>query len=694
MSYQLINTGTDNGAVSSPQIVKTINHLGPEKKRRTVKKISKKQIINHLNYINFQDESIAINLKHSRFDHSVSLQAKPQPCTGSELSCLWADSSEIGRKLNTYGFENISFRYGNNNLILRPELFNIDKSGISLALSELYYPLIFKKITHHPCKGIKAQLIQNSAVFEGNLTDFSSTSFHVRVALVPPQTSQWINPGASVEITLSNETEILYSGECWIQNQSIADNNIKIIIEPIVRNIQRFKPKKFRSKRVDTSPSPNILFKHPFTKKFYDLNVINLSGLGFSVEEKQTTASLLPGMILPVVEMSFANGFKIRFKAQVIYRKDVDVEEGATKKSFRFGLTILDIISKDHLKLLSYLHHVNDKNVYICNILDIDSLWNFFFESNFIYPEKYKFLQSYKAEIKETYKKLYTQQPDIARHFTYQDGGYIASHLAMIRFYENSWLIHHHASNRMISFRAGLSVLNQIGIFSNDSYNLYSNHMNYLLCYFRPENKFPNRVFGGAARTINDKLKCCVESFAYFHFTEPSITDMDISWKWSLTPTDNDDLDELNVFYAHKSSGLMLKALDLEKISTDQSLYELFRNSGLKRDRHLFSLKSDEQLKAVIIINIADVGLNLSDLTSAVTIMILDQKDLNKDVIQKALSLLSVHLNLTNIPVLIYPNYFAENFSIEKEREYCLWILDTQYGDNYFKYVNRLTRLS
>ena len=323
----------------------------------------------------------------------------------------------------------------------------------------------------------------------------------------------------------------------------------------------------------------------------------------------------------------------------------------------------------------------------------MDLLWRFFFESNFIYPEKYKFLQSNKAEIKSTYEKLYSKKSNIARHFTYQENENIASHLAMIRYYDNTWLIHHHASNRTISFRAGILVLNQIGLFSNDSYGLYSNHMNYLLCYFRPENKFPNRVFGGAARTINDSMKCCLESFSYFHFKEQSKTIIDGSWSWGLTKTDNSDIEELQAFYAHKSSGLMLKALDLANNSNGKDLYTAFSESGLKRNRYLFSLKYEGRLKAIIMVNIADVGLNLSDLTNATTILVIDQDNLNYDIIKMALSLLSAQLNIDNFPVLIYPSKFAEENSIEKEKEYCLWILDTQYGDRYFNYVNRLTRL-
>ena len=687
MGYEIIKTGTDSRPVGPPQVV--IQGQAPEEKPE--KKISRKQIVNLLNYANFQDDFIIIKLKHSRFDHVVSIQAKPQPCTENELSCSWVNVSEVSRKLISYEFNSISLKHENSNLELKPELANIDESGINLILSEQYYPLKIKAIEHHACIGIKAQVIQNSAIFKGTLTEFSSNTFYIKISLEPPQTFQWINSETSVEIVLSDDNDTLYSGECLIKDPVESGDQIVLCLKPLKIEAQRFKSKKFRSSRIDTSPLPNISFKHPFTRKLFDMKVVNLSGLGFSVKAKPSSNLFLPGMILPMVEMNFANSFSICFTAQVIYKKHINTEKGEINKSIIYGLAVLNISSNDHLKLLSFLHQASDSNLYISNNLDMDSLWRLFFESNFIYPEKYKFLQSNKAEIKSTYEKLYAKNSNIARHFTYQENESIASHLAMIRYYDNTWLIHHHASNRTVSFRAGILVLNQIGLFSNDSYGLYSNHMNYLLCYFRPENKFPNRVFGGAARTINDSMKCCLESFSYFHFKEQSKTIIDGSWSWGLTKTDNADIEELQAFYAHKSSGLMLKALDLANNSNGKDLYTAFSESGLKRDRYLFSLKFEGLLKAIIMVNIADVGLNLSDLTNATTILVIDQDNLNYDTIKMALSLLSAQLNIDNFPVLIYPSKFAEDNLIEKE--YCLWILDTQYGDRYFNYVNRLTRL-
>ena len=52
------------------------------------KKVDKNQLINKLNYINFQDSTILINFKHPKYDKTVSVKATPQPCMEDLVDCL------------------------------------------------------------------------------------------------------------------------------------------------------------------------------------------------------------------------------------------------------------------------------------------------------------------------------------------------------------------------------------------------------------------------------------------------------------------------------------------------------------------------------------------------------------------------------------------------------------------------------
>jgi hypothetical protein len=653
------------------------------------RKVKKDRLINKLNYINFQDDTILINFKHIKYGHSISCRAKPLPCLGEELACVWAERAGTHTNLNSLAFQHILVPDGQKLLMIKPELISISDEGIRFLLPDECSEISERKAGRHLCKDINVQLIQNSTIFLGKLIDFSAVSFRIELTAAPPQTFQWIDPGNTVNLVLSEGRATLYSGECRILKQTGGQKTKSFVMEPLNQKVRRFKPKEFRSTRQELVPSPNVVFRHPFTKKLNSLKVMDIGGSGFSVVESGDNAVLLPGLVIPELELNFADSFQVRCKAQVIYMNNSSgVANGDRVKC---GLTILDIDAEDHNKLLSLLHQAQDSNSYIGHKIDLDELWDFFFETGFIYPKKYASFVQNKKKIKETYEKLYTRNPKIARNFIYQDNGRILGHLAMIRFYENAWMIHHLAARSSDSLRAGVSVLNQIGRFINESHRLYSIRMDFVFCYFRPDNRFPNRVFGGAVKNIRDAKKCSLDTFAYLWFQKISDHPLNLIKPWELAEVHPEDLVELKNYYDNSSGGLMLGALELLPGTQGvDTLSKEYQTSGFKRERHLFALKKADDLKAILVVNISDTGLNLSDLTNSISALIVDSDGLSKDILYSALFDLSRNYEHDEIPVLLYPVDFAENNSIPYDKLYNLWVLSMQFTDHYFKYLKRL----
>lgn len=652
------------------------------------KKVSKKQLANTLNYINFQDGTILINFKHLKYDNIVSLRAKPKPCSGDTLDCLWVQTTGLSQKLSSYKFLNFLLNGSQEMILVKADVKRISEEGINFDLPETCYEVGFRKVKRHQCEGTRVELIQNGVIFYGVLLDFSAVSFSIEISTEPPQSFQFINPESTVHIIFKNMKNILYSGECRIIRQTFGQKTRTLALEPVINKLSRFKHKEYRSSRHKLLPSPTIIFKHPLTQKMISLEVDDLSGSGFSVEEYHENSVLLPGMIIPELYIEIAHNFKTRCKVQVIYRNIYKTYED--KMYAKCGMAILDMDIQDQVRLSSLLHQVANRKSYVCNIVDLDALWKFFFEVGFVYPEKYAFIHANKEKFKETYEKLYVQSPTIARHFIYQDKGIIQGHMSMVRFYENTWLFHHHASRRSGHSRAGLVVLDQIGRYVNDFYCLYSTHMNFCICYFRPENRFPNRVFGGYTRDLNNPKGSSLDSFAYFHFPR-TFEQQSTPGSWTLIKTQPEDLIELQSFYNYKSGGLMLHALDLEPGMIDsEDLNKEYQRYGFKRERLIFSLKKDNNIKAVIIVMCSDVGLNLSNLTNCIHVIILNPDDLSNKILYTSLSQLSHYYEQDEIPILLYPPSYAEIHSIPSEKIYNLWVQNTQYMDYYFKYIEDL----
>jgi len=658
-----------------------------ENKNNDKKQVSKKYLINILNYINFQDETILINFKHSKYDSIISLQAKPQPSIGDTLDCLWIEKIEPDKKLKSYEFLHFILDDGQKLILAKPALKAISTEKISFILPETCYEVSSRKVKRYSCKGIQVEFIQNGVIFYGSLLDFSPVSFRVEVLTVPPQTFQWINPESGVIIIFKNGQEVLYSGGCRIIRQCLGQKKRTFILEPLDNQIRRFKPKKFRSSRHELSPSPSIFFKHSLSEKLITLKVIDLSDLGFSVKEYHDNSVLLPGMIIPGLEIEFAHGFKINCKAQVVYRNVYKADRDETY--VKCGLAFLDMDIQEQIRLSSLLHQVRNEKSYVCSKVDLNALWEFFFETGFVYPQKYALIHSSKKKFKETYEKLYLQNPHIARHFIYQDKGLIQGHMSMIRFYENTWLIHHHASRSTYS-KAGLVVLDQVGRYIGDFHSLYSTHMNFVICYFRPENRFPNRVFGGCVKEMNNPKGCSLDAFAYFHLSK-DLKEWYFSRSWVLTKTQPKDLLELKSFYEAESGGLMLQAMDLEPDMIDcDDLSKEYQRIGFKRERHLFSLRKDDVLKAVIMVNVSDTGLNMSNLTNCIHVIVLDSADLPYIALYSNLLELFKFYEQDEIPVLLYPLSYVEKQSMPYDKVYNLWVLNMQNTDDYFKHIESL----
>jgi len=123
-------------------------------------------------------------------------------------------------------------------------------------------------------------------------------------------------------------------------------------------------------------------------------------------------------------------------------------------------------------------------------------------------------------------------------------------------------------------------VLKQIMYYLNDMHRLPSAKTEYMVSYFRPENKFPDRVFGGFARDLENPRGCSMDLFYYLPYTSLSLSTK-LPIRWSLQESSGRDLWELHRFYNHYSGGLLLDALDLEKKEpAKEPLEEIYNRLG------------------------------------------------------------------------------------------------------------------
>jgi hypothetical protein len=202
--------------------------------------VSRSHLVNRLNYINFQDQAVLVSLKHLLYDDSIFLRARPQPCSGERLDCLWMETGSIGQILKTYRFDHLLIADGRKYLVVNSEVTSIDETGLSLILPAACREFQARSIRRHPAKETSAQLLQHGVLFDSSLIDFTPVSLRVSGMWEHPETLQWVNPEDTVHLRLFQGETMLYSGVFEIQSLQSAGHCCSFVLKQHQRNIRRF----------------------------------------------------------------------------------------------------------------------------------------------------------------------------------------------------------------------------------------------------------------------------------------------------------------------------------------------------------------------------------------------------------------------------------------------------------------------
>jgi hypothetical protein len=397
------------------------------------KKISLYQLINKLNHLNFIENPLIVNFCHKQYPRTLSIKAESQPCQDEHLICRWRqDAGSIVNHPDVYDFKNIIVPDGKRFLVVEPQVAAIGEETIQFVLPETCDSVEARKTRRHRCQDIHVYVTQNGALYYGSMIDFSAFSFRVQVNTALPQTFDWVNAKLPVYVILFNGNKTLYSGECKITKRTHGHKNQEWVLVSAKRQIIRFRPKEYRSTRQKILPLPTISFTHPLSGEQTRLEGMDVSGTGLAVREDRMYAVLMPGLIIPDLRICIGEGSHVTCTAQVVYSQSI--ENSKEPGMLRCGLAILDMAADEHVKVLSLIQQADNENAYLCNRVNLDELWDFFFETGFIYPDKYEYIEKNKAHIKQIYKKLYTETPQVARHFIYQRNGRILAHMAWCVF--------------------------------------------------------------------------------------------------------------------------------------------------------------------------------------------------------------------------------------------------------------------
>jgi hypothetical protein len=283
------------------------------------KTVSQRKLINLWNNIHFMDGTVQVHLRHYHNNKEILVEAYPVPCSDQSMTCYWPEKNrsfvENAKILNIILMDGLTV------FLLPAKIKDSQEDHFTITIPDKAYVLGKRQARHFNCHGVRATLVQDGFQAQGQLTDFSSRAFTIKVRPEGIGSFRWFNADRLSTINLYRNGRMVCSVYCRCIRQT-ADQGIReIVFSPTTSQINRFLKKKWRNPRVGVNPRPNITFEHPLISKNIQLDIKNLSSSGFSIELSAEEDVLMPGMIIQDLKMNFSGALPISCKAQVLYRR-------------------------------------------------------------------------------------------------------------------------------------------------------------------------------------------------------------------------------------------------------------------------------------------------------------------------------------------------------------------------------------
>lgn len=653
----------------------------------SLKSIRQKQIVNRVNALHYQGVALIACLRHRDHERCLLLKASPDPATVGEVSATWIKDNDFPVNLAAFDLVKIILPSNHSVYEVEPATYHLSERGLVFSAPETCTTNDSRKQVRFPCmdRDVTVSLMQNAVSYCAHLLDYSVKGLLIDLESDQTAPLSWLNQNASAMLIISSPKGAVYSGQVRL----ICRGQRQYLLTPNSEPTPRYMPKEYRTHRQQVVPSPDLRFEHPITGRKQTLKVCDLSNLGFSVYEEKSQATLIPGLMLRNAQILLANNILLTCVTQVVYSSACETNANLTK----VGFAILDISVEDHLRLTNLVQQAQDPSAYISNQVNLDDLFEFFFETGFLYPDKYAEIAKRREEIFRTYQLLYEKGADIGRHFVYQQAGQILGHFSKIRVFRKTWFCQHHAA--LNSHHAGLRVVRAISEYINDCHHLNPANIQFIIGYYRAANRFPRRYFGDYVASLQDPRKTSLDCLSYIHEARrfnggPALLEQG----WTMEEAKASDIVEFNGYYQKISGGLLPVALDITpEHYADQTLTEEYQKYGLQRQRTIYAMRLNGVPKILIDMQFAEFGVNLSEITNSITAYMIDPDRRYFSMLQYAIFQLAKQNDKLSSPVMVFPCQYIDQCGFEPDKEYTLWALNVPDGiQSYMQWMNKFCR--
>ncbi len=420
--------------------------------------------------------------------------------------------------------------------------------------------------------------------------------------------------------------------------------------------------------------------------------VLEISSTGLSFALDPAFDLFPPGMRLSRVELKLPG---LTFACAGSVKNLAPLGDGT--RAVRCGVSFEGLDAEERDRLADALMRQRYPGLRDCSALSFDDLFRFFQETRFLYPEKLAALEPILPEVRKTFTRLHAKPSSLFKSLVYLEDGKTLAHGSSVRVYRRTVVLQHLAGTSRVSHRPPPQVLN-LGF---AEYLTQSIDLEYVKFYFRPDNKWPSRVFGNFARKVSNRQLSDLRTFAYV--TLPTRVELPADGQIRVIEAAPGDLSLVEQYFVANARGLLLRSDDLTRGALPLTeLNASFGELGLYRRRAvLLALRGDEPL-GFALCELSSPGMNLSELLSSFRIHLFpaagDAEDPRREGAWLALAQASVRFYRQNGRPLAV-GLFEEGEAAARilpalgKKRYTCWTVHRSLGPRFCEYVDRLYQM-
>lgn len=356
----------------------------------------------------------------------------------------------------------------------------------------------------------------------------------------------------------------------------------------------------------------------------------------------------------------------------------------------------LNALDQKTLKSLPRLSEAHSSYGVEVNALTINQLFALYERTGFLYPGKAARLTPHLGQVRENWRRMLRGGESLLYVLTAGTEGEGRASIAVWRTTYRGWMSQHLVSERN---PLGSRSVMLAGTAATILRGVDQSHQN----WFRPENRFPSRVFGSMVETIG-QTHCSVQRHMYFAL--PRAISLPSEGNLRVVPCDRSHAEAVCAIARLTRGNVYVNA---EELATDlelKAVNELYLSVGLRRTRQVwlaYAGAKNEPIGAAIVYR-GPLGVNFSYLENRCDLLVhpaVADSDVPNIVssLLKAASAAYQGFELAAIPVIADPiaSSCLIKLGAEYLRDYCqgIWLKDGNLGfyrhieSFYSKFVGR-----